>query len=64
MRFDPDVNAVAVGSSIGIVVKFELSPGDTAAIISDFEVAVIPEPGSLALVLLGGCVVIWRFRRR
>jgi len=63
-QFGFDVNAVAVNSSIGIELKFQLSPGDTAAIISDFEVTTIPEPSSLALALLGACVVVWRCRRR
>jgi len=62
--FGFDVNGVAVGSSIGIQLRFTLSPGDTAAIISDFEVTTIPEPSSLALALLGACVVVWRCRRR
>ncbi len=56
--FDP--NNIAVNSSIGILLNFQLSPGDYAAIISDFEVAAVPEPGSLVLLLLGGVVLIWR----
>jgi len=63
-QFGFDVNGVAVGSSIGIQLRFQLSPGDTAAIISDFEVTTIPEPSSLALALLGACVVVWQCRRR
>jgi hypothetical protein len=49
-----------VTSSIGITLTFALSPGDTAAILSDFEV--IPEPASAALigVVVSGLVFIRR----
>lgn len=55
-----DLNNIPVNSSIGIVLTFTLSPGDTAAIVSDFEVALVPEPGSLALLLLGGGLLACR----
>jgi hypothetical protein len=64
--FGYDVNLIPVTSSIGIQLRFELSPGDTVAIISDFEIVseVVPEPGSLALVLLGGGAMILRRQRK
>lgn len=59
-----EVNNVPVNSNIGIVLRFELTPGDTATILSDFEVAtLIPEPSSLALLLLGGALALRRSRK-
>lgn len=63
-QFGFDPNNIAVTSNIGILLSFQLSPGDTAAFVSDFEVAAVPEPGSLALLLLGGSVLFWRRCRR
>jgi hypothetical protein len=61
--FGYDLSNIAVGSSIGIRLQFTLSPGDTAAILSDFEVVdVIPEPGTLSLLLLGVGALVWRRR--
>jgi hypothetical protein len=57
--FGPEGNGTAVTSSIGIRLNFTLSPGDTATIISDFEVT--PEPGTLVLLGLGALLA---FRRR
>jgi len=58
--FGYDLNNIAVNSSIGIELRFTLSPGDTVAIVSDFEVVdVIPEPGTAALLLLGGSLLVW-----
>ena len=54
-------SAIPVNSSIGIRLEFQLSPGDIATIISDFEVT--PEPGTMALLLVGGLAVAG-FRRR
>lgn len=64
--FGYDVNLIPVTSSIGIQLKFELSPGDTVAIVSDFEIVseVVPEPTSLALVLLGGGAMMLRRQRK
>jgi hypothetical protein len=59
-QFGFDLNNIPVNSSIGIVLTFTLSPGDTAAIVSDFEVALVPEPGSLALLLPGGGLLACR----
>lgn len=51
-----------VNSSIGITLQFTLSPGDTATILSEFEV--IPEPATGGLVLLGGALLAaWRRQR-
>lgn len=60
-QFGFELNNIPVNSSIGIQLRFTLSPGDTATIVSDFEVVQVPEPGTLALLLLGG-VAFW-FRR-
>jgi len=61
-QFGFDLNNAAVTSSIGILLQFQLSPGDTAAIISDFQVVAVPEPSSMALLLAGGALLIWRRR--
>lgn len=62
--FGFDLNNIAVTSSIGIELRFTLSPGDTVAIVSDFEVVdVIPEPGTAALLLLGGSLLVWQRRK-
>jgi hypothetical protein len=60
-----EANNVPVNTSIGILLRFQLTPGDSVTILSDFEVApVIPEPSALALILLGGgAFVLRRFRR-
>jgi hypothetical protein len=58
--FAPTVNNVAVNSDIGIQLRFSLTAGDTAAILSRFDVTAIPEPASVALIGLGltlvGCI--------
>jgi hypothetical protein len=54
--FGPSVSAVPVGSSIGIALNFSLTAGDTASILSRFDVVAIPEPTSLALV--GGGLLV------
>ncbi|MCC7406704.1 MAG: PEP-CTERM sorting domain-containing protein [Phycisphaeraceae bacterium] len=51
--FGPELFAGNVTSSIGIQLRFTLSPGDAAAILSRFDVLAVPEPASLALVSLG-----------
>lgn len=58
--FGPDPNAVAVGAFIAIKLSFTLSPGDTASILSRFDV--IPEPSSL--MLLGAASMLLARRRR
>ncbi len=63
-QFGFDPSNIPVNSSIGIFINFSLSPGDTAAIVSDFEVVAVPEPGSVGLALLGGATLLaWRRRR-
>lgn len=54
--FGPTVlPATPANGTIGIVYGFTLSPGDTAAITGSFTV--VPEPGSIALLIAGlGCV--------
>ena len=48
VNFGWEPNAVPVTTDIGIRLTFSLSPGATAAILSDFEV--IPEPASIAMI--------------
>jgi hypothetical protein len=48
--FGPTASAVPVTSNMGIQLRFSLTPGDTAAILSRFDVTAIPEPSSAALV--------------
>jgi len=59
-----ELNGVAVTSNIGILLRFELTPGDTATIISDFELVAVPEPSSFALVGLGLIGILARVRRK
>jgi len=52
--FGPTPSGIAAGSSIGIQLRFTLSPGDTATILSRFDVnpgtgGGLPEPTTLAL---------------
>lgn len=61
-QFGYQASMIPVNSSISIQLTFTLTPGDTAAILSDFEV--IPEPGTLALLLLGGTAWAWRRQRK
>jgi len=64
--FGPTVNASAVTSNIGIQLRFMLTAGDTASILSRFDVEPVPEPSSLVLSALGlvGMVTVgWRRRR-
>lgn len=52
-------------ASIGIVHRFLLSPGDTAAGTSFFIVEPIPEPSSIVLAVIGGMgLLLWARRRR
>jgi len=60
--FGPTVNAVPITTSIGIGLSFSLSAGDTAAILSRFDVNVIPEPGSICGFALALAMVVRRRR--
>jgi hypothetical protein len=62
--FGPTVSAVPVTSNIGIQLRFTLTPGDTAAILSRFDVTAIPEPASIALIGLGLALVVGSSNRR
>jgi hypothetical protein len=62
--FGYDLNNIPVTSSMGIQLRFQLTPGATAAIISDFQIEPIPEPGTLTLALLGATILMWRCKRR
>jgi hypothetical protein len=44
---------VATTTDIGIILRFTLSPGDSAAITSVFNVEAVPEPGMAMLLLVG-----------
>jgi hypothetical protein len=61
--FGPSVNFTPVNSDIGIQLRFSLTPGDTASILSRFDVVAVPEPTSL--ILFGGALAgIAGYRRR
>jgi hypothetical protein len=62
-QFGFNLNNIPVASSIGILLQFQLSPGDTAAIISDFEVVAVPEPATMTLVFVGACLLAYRRQR-
>jgi hypothetical protein len=62
--FGPTVSAVPVTSNIGIQLRFSLTPGDTAAILSRFDVTAIPEPASAALIGFGLALVVATMGRR
>jgi hypothetical protein len=61
--FGPAVNNTAVTSDISIQLRFSLTAGDTAAILSRFDVTAIPEPASAALIGIGVALVA-AIRRR
>jgi hypothetical protein len=61
--FGPTPNNIPVTSNIGILLRFSLTPGDTAAILSRFDV--VPEPTYAALIGIGLVTCIGsRLRRR
>jgi hypothetical protein len=64
--FGPMVNAVPVTTNIGIQLRFSLSAGDTASILSRFDVVAVPEPATLVLsgVVFLGFVAAGSRRRR
>ena len=61
--FGPTISSVPVNSNIGIQLRFTLSPGDTASILSRFDVVAVPEPGSAVLIGLGLAALTVRSRR-
>jgi hypothetical protein len=64
--FGPIVNTGAVTGSIGIQLRFMLSAGDTASILSRFDVVPVPEPSTFlsgALGLMAFVGIGWRRRR-
>jgi hypothetical protein len=48
-----ELSGVATTTDIGITVRFTLTPGDSAAISSVFNVEPIPEPGTAILLFAG-----------
>jgi len=63
--FGPSVNASAVTSNIGIQLRFMLSAGDTASVLSRFDVVPVPEPSTLLLCAIGLVAIVrvgWRRR--
>jgi hypothetical protein len=48
--FGPTLNAVPVTSNIGIQLTFSLTAGDSASILSRFDVNPVPEPSSAACI--------------
>ncbi len=56
--FGPSINAVPVTSNIGIMLRFSLTAGDTASILSRFDVVAIPEPASFTLLLVAALVAV------
>jgi hypothetical protein len=59
----PSLAGPAVASSIGIQLRFQLTPGDQASFTSVFVVEPIPEPATFAM-LSGGLVGLATFGRR
>jgi|GEM_PF-6001046 len=53
----------AVNNNISITVELNLSPGDTATVLSRFDVKVIPEPSMMLLVGFGGLLLRRRHSR-
>ena len=60
-EFGPQLSNIPVNNNIGIVLTFELSPGDEVSILSRFDV-LVPEPASMALLGIGGLAMLRRRR--
>jgi len=50
----------AVNSTIGISLRFSVTPGDQAGITSQFTANPVPEPSSLMVLALGGLALVRR----
>jgi hypothetical protein len=61
--FGPTLNLVPVTSNIGIQLRFTLSAGDTAAILSRFDVVEIPEPATWLLAAVAAAAIAYSRRR-
>ena len=62
--FGPSVSGIPVATNIGVQLRFTLSAGDTASILSRFDVVPVPEPSTIALTsLLAAAVFGIRGRR-
>ncbi|HMO86193.1 MAG TPA: hypothetical protein PKC18_14855 [Lacipirellulaceae bacterium] len=59
--FGPQPSGVPVTNNIGIQLRFTLTAGDTASILSRFDV--VPEPSGAGLALVGAALVLRRRRR-
>lgn len=62
--FGPLVNLLPVTSNIRILLNFNLTAGDTASILSRFDVVAIPEPATLFIAVCGGMGMIVMARRQ
>lgn len=60
----PTLPGGAALATIGIVHRFKLSPGDSVAVTSFFQVEPVPEPTSIALATIGATSVMWLAIRR
>jgi hypothetical protein len=59
--FGPNASNMPVNTQIGIQLTFTLTPGDTASILSRFDV--VPEPASAAMVVIGLAIMASVCRR-
>jgi hypothetical protein len=50
VAFGPVVNAIPITSNMGIQLRFTLTPGDTASILSRFDAIPVPEPSNPVLI--------------
>jgi hypothetical protein len=60
--FGPSVSGIPVTFSMGIQLRFSVTPGDTAAILSRFDI--VPEPTTLSLGLLSVLATVVAGRSR